>query len=194
MPTAPSFKEHPMGPSTEGTQGREGKADDARFAQEITKLAEAIRDLAERPQRLDDDEGERRRLIQRVDFGYQALGTLMGRVSRGSAAQFDVPVFAARWDPREPVIVLDGLPDEVGWIELRNGLQAEILTVRRDRDQHDRPADADPETGHDSKPTARVHPKEFTPRDAIASTLGLRHPRGRVLALGPRIAAVPHYH
>jgi hypothetical protein len=177
-----------MGTSTQG------KGDDARFAQEITKLAEAIRDLAERPRRPDDDDGERRRLIQRVDFGYQALGTLMGRVSRGFAAQFDVPVFAARWDSREPVILLDGLPDQVNWIELRNGNQAEILTVQRGRDGHDSPADAGPETGRGSERAARVYPREFTPRDAIASTLGLRRPRGRVVALGPRIAAVPQYH
>ena len=67
----------------------EGTTDDARFAREIAKLAEAIRDLAHDPRTPDGGEDvEQRRLIQRVDFGYRALGTLMGRVSTGVALAY----------------------------------------------------------------------------------------------------------
>ena len=57
---------------------KEHTSDDAKFAQEIARLAEAIRDLAHRPERPESDEDpEQRRLIQRVDFGY--LGTQTSR-------------------------------------------------------------------------------------------------------------------
>jgi hypothetical protein len=172
----------------------EGKAGDAKFAQEIARLAEAIRELAHRPETPDRDEDrEQRRLIQRVDFGYQALGTLMGRVSRGFAAQFDVPVFAARWQRRSPVILLFGLPDDADWIELRNGKRAETLRVRRGRDEHDGPDETDVDDRHGEEPPPWIRPTRFTPREPIDSVLGLRHPRGPVVALGPRIAPVPHY-
>jgi hypothetical protein len=173
----------------------ESKADNAKFAQEIARLAEAIRELAHRPQPgVGDEDREQRRLVQRVDFGYQALGTLMGRVSRGFAAQFDVPVFDARWHQRYPVIVLRGLPEEVRFVELRNGKKAETVKVRRMRDdEHDSPygEEVDDRRGEELPPW--ISPDEFTPRDAIASVLGLRRPRGPVVALGPRIAPVPRY-
>jgi hypothetical protein len=181
---------------------KEGKADTTEFAQEIARLAEAIRELAHRPETPDSDEDrEQRRLIQRVDFGYQALGTLMGRVSRGFAAQFDVPVFAASWHPRSPVILLSGLPDDADWIELRNGKRAETLRVRRGRDEHDGPDEADADDRHGADADDRhgdeqppwIRPTRFTPRESIDSVLGLRHPRGPVVALGPRIAPVPRY-
>lgn len=118
---------------------KERTPDDAKFAQEIARLAEAIRDLAHRPERPDSDEDPEQRLIQRVDFGYRALGTLMGRAGRG----FDVPVFGASWHRRHRVIVLPGLPDEVEFIQLQNGAKDETLKVRRGRDDHDSPYEQD---------------------------------------------------
>jgi hypothetical protein len=177
-----------MGTSTQG------KADDANIAQQIAKLAEAIQALAERPHRPDDDRDRTpRRDLQRVDFGYQALGTLMGRVSRGSGAKFDVPVFAARWDAKKPEIELFGLPRDAHWIELRGSGKEEVLPVHRDRDDQDRSTQSEAEHRYDREPTARVVPKRFTPTDAIDSVLGLRRERGPVIALGPRIAPVPRY-
>jgi hypothetical protein len=178
--------------------------DDARFTQEITRLAEAIRELAHRPGRRDGgDDSEQDRLIQRVDFGYRALGTLMGRAGRG----FDVPVFGARWYPRYRVIVLLGLPGEVDFIQLQNGAKDETLEVRRRRDDHDSHDDHDDHDSHDSPDEHEqdatesrgggfppwISPETFTPDDAISSVLGLRHRRGPVIALGPRIAPVPNY-
>jgi hypothetical protein len=177
-----------MGPSTQG------KADDANIAQQIAKLAEAIQALAERPHRPDDDRDRTpRRDLQRVDFGYQALGTLMGRVSRGSGAKFDVPVFAARWNPRKREILLTGLPEKADWIELRGGKKEEVLRVHYDRDDHHRSTEAQAEHGHDPERQARISPKTFAPTDAIDSVLGLRNEHGPVIALGPRIAPVPRY-
>jgi hypothetical protein len=170
----------------------QGKADEARFAQEIAKLAEAIRDLARDSRKPDGGKDvEERRRLQRVDFGYSALGTLMGRVSRGFGGQFDVPVFDAGWHLREPVILLPGLPENVEWIELRNGKRTETVRVRRGRDEQDSPADADAEDSRGGERPPWIHPTTFTPRDAIDSALGLRHQRGPVVALGPRIAPVP---
>jgi hypothetical protein len=187
--------------------------DDARFTQEITRLAEAIRELAHRPGRRDGgDDSEQDRLIQRVDFGYRALGTLMGRAGRG----FDVPVFGARWYPRYRVIVLLGLPGEVDFIQLQNGAKDETLEVRRRHDSHDSHDSHDDHDSHDSHDDHDSHdshdeheqdatesrgggfppwisPETFTPDDAISSVLGLRHRRGPVIALGPRIAPVPNY-
>jgi hypothetical protein len=178
-----------MAPTTERTP------DDARFTEEIARLAEAIRDLAHRPGRSDSDEdSEQRRRIQRVDFGYRALGALMGRAGRG----FDVPVFGASWYPRYRVIVLPGLPDEVEFVQLQNGAKDETLKVRRGRDDHDSPfkqdatkQDATESRGGELPPW--ISPDKFTPDDAISSVLGLRHRRGPVIALGPRIAPVPSY-
>jgi hypothetical protein len=172
----------------------ESKADDARFAQEIARLAEAIRELAHRPVTPDSDEDrEQRRLIQRVDFGYQALGTLMGRVSTRFSAQFDVPVFAASWHPRLSEIVLLGLPDDARWIELRAGRRTETLKVRRGNGEHEGPTDEDAEERQGGEQPPRIRPTIFTPRDAIDSVLGLRHERGPVVALGPRVAPRPSY-
>jgi hypothetical protein len=180
----------------EGTT--EGKGDD-KVAQEIRKLTETIVKMAYDSRKSDgDDVPKQRRRIQRVDFGYQALGTLMGRVSRDSAAQFDVPVFSAEWDRGGKVILLSGLPDkddkdkDVDWIELRNGPTYEILRVNRGRDEHDGSSDAGPEGSHggEQRPWIRPNPKEFTPDKAIDSVLGLSHQRGPVVALGPRIARV----
>ncbi|HZC99992.1 MAG TPA: hypothetical protein VFA46_07315 [Actinomycetes bacterium] len=170
----------------------EGNADDTRFAQEIARLAEAIRELAHRPKTPDSDEDvEQRRLLQRVDFGYRALGTLMGRVSTGFSAQFDVPVFAARWDAKRSEILLPGLPDDAGWIELRTGRRTETVKVRRAGD--DDPPDADAEDGREAAQPPRICPTTFTRRDPIDSVLAMRHRRGPVVALGPRLAPSPRY-
>jgi hypothetical protein len=165
--------------------------DDAKFAHEIARLAEAIRDLAHRPERSDSDEDpEQRRLIQRVDFGYRALGTLMGRSGRG----FDVPVFGASWHRRRPVILLPGLPDEVEFVRLQNGATDETVKVRRrGRDDDDSPYEKDATDSRGRELPPWISPEKFTPRDAISSVLGLRHRRGPVIALGPRIAPVASY-
>jgi hypothetical protein len=165
-------------------------SDDAKFAQEIARLAEAIRDLAHRPDRPDSDETpEQRRRIQRVDFGYRALGALMGRAGRS----FDVPVFGASWHRRGRVIILPGLPDEVEFIQLQNGVKDETLKVRRGRDDHDSPYGKDATDSRGGELPPWISPEKFTPDDAISSVLGLRHRRGPVIALGPRIAPVPSY-
>jgi hypothetical protein len=168
-----------------------GTPEDARFAQEIARLAEAIRDLAHRPERPDSDEDpEQRRLIQRVDFGYRALGTLMGRAGRG----FDVPAFGASWHGRYPVILLPGLPKEVEFIQLQNGAKDETVKVRRQgRDDHDSPYEKDATDSRGGELPPWISPEKFTPRDAISSVLGLRRRRGPVIALGPRIAPVASY-
>jgi hypothetical protein len=164
--------------------------DDAKFAHEIARLAEAIRDLAHRPERPDSDEDrEQRRLIQRVDFGYRALGTLMGRAGRG----FDVPVFGASWHRQHRVIVLPGLPDEVEFVQLQNGAKDETLKVRRVRDDHDSPYEQDATDSHGGGFPPWISPETFTPRDAISSVLGLGHRQGPVIALGPRIAPIASY-
>jgi hypothetical protein len=164
--------------------------DDARLTQEIARLAEAIRDLAHRPERPDSDEDpEQRRLIQRVDFSYRALGTLMGRVSRRFDDEFDVPVFDASWDLQLAEIELTDLPAEARWIELRTPRKVEVVRVRRAHDEHDDQADAD--AYHGGERSARIRPIKFNPDDAVDSVLGLRHPRGPVVALGPRVAPRP---
>jgi hypothetical protein len=164
--------------------------DDAKFAQEIARLAEAIRDLAHRPERLviDEDPKQRRR-IQRVDFGYRALGTLMGR----AGSDFDVPVFGASWHRRGRVIVLPGLPKEVEFVQLQNGAKDETLKVRRGRDDHDSPYEKDATDSRGGELPPWISPETFTPRDAISSVLGLRHRHGPVIALGPRIAPIASY-
>jgi hypothetical protein len=168
----------------------QGKSDD-KVAQEIRKMTEAIRDLARDSRKPDgDDDPKRRRRIQRVDFGYQALGTLMGRVSRGSAAQFDVPVFSAEWDRESKTILLLGLPKGADWIELRNGKEYETLKVNRGRDEHDNSSDADTKGSRGGKQPPSISPTEFTPDKPIDSVLGLRHKHGAVVALGTRIAPV----
>jgi hypothetical protein len=164
--------------------------DDARLTQEITRLAEAIRDLAHRPHRPDiDEDSEKRRRIQRVDFGYRALGALMGR----AGDSFKVPVFGARWHPRYRVIVLPGLPDEVEFVRLQNGAKDETLKVRRIHDDGDSPYEQDATESRGGELPPWISPEKFTPHDAISSVLGLRHRRGPVIALGPRIAPVPSY-
>jgi len=176
----------------EGTT--EGKGDD-KVAQEIRKLTETIVKMAYDSRKSDgDDVPKQRRRIQRVDFGYQALGTLMGRVSRDSAAQFDVLVFSAEWDRGGKVILLSGLPDKddkdkkVDWIELRNGPKYETLMVNRD--EHDGSSDAGPKESHGGERQPWIRPTTFAPDKAIDSVLGLRHQLGPVVALGPRIARV----
>lgn len=152
------------------------KTDDSRYGHEIGRLVDAIREVARAERQPDTDQTpEQRRLIQRVDFGYRALGTLMGRRSTGSSARFDVPVFGASWDPQRPVIVLTGLPHEVEWIELGDSRRTETVRVRRGRDK-DRP---------------EAHPEKFTPNKRIDSVLGLGHRLGPVVALGPRVVPRP---
>jgi hypothetical protein len=174
-----------------------GKDGDVTIAKEIQKLTEALLDLVSDSKKADGDgdDREQRLRIQRVDFGYRALGTLMGRVSRGSTARFDVPVFAAEWDPGRRVILLSGLPNDddkakkVDWIELKNSKEAETLKVIRGRDKHDSSSDADTKDRHGGN-QPRVHPTKFARNEAIDSVLGLRHRDGPVVALGPRIDPV----
>jgi hypothetical protein len=104
-------------------------ADGTRFAQEIARLSEAIRDLAQRTQAPDNDgDREQRRLRQRVDFGYRALGTLMGRAKNKG---FDVRVIDARWATSSTKLELLHLPDTAAWVELRSGQTIELLEIAR---------------------------------------------------------------
>ncbi|HSK91336.1 MAG TPA: hypothetical protein VK875_08485 [Euzebyales bacterium] len=165
--------------------------DDARdLDQMVTKLTEAIRQLASspRPDPRDGTDDSERRLHERVGFGYRALGTLMGRVSRTAEAEFDVAVFGARWQARRPVIRLRGLPDGANWIELRSGRRVEVLEVRR-RDDPD--PDIDRDADDEERPLPRIAPQIFTPDTPIGSMVALRRRRGSPVAFGPRLAPRP---
>lgn len=162
--------------------------------QMVTKLTEAIQRLAQspRPDPRDDTDEAERRLHERVDFGYRALGTLMGRVSRTVEAEFDVAVFAARWQARRAVIRLRGLPDEANWIELRTGKQVEVLEVQRPDDSDvEAEAEADDEADDDERRLPRIAPKVFTPDKPIGSMVALRRRRGPAIAFGPRLEPRP---
>src|SRR3712207_1487301 len=112
-----------------------GQADPQQLTFLVQQLTEAIRDLADGrqpPPSTDDEKG--RALRQRIDFGYRALATLTGRVSRTTDKEFDVPTFAARWDAEASVIHLNGLLKDVKFVELRasatNGYRPVEETVK----------------------------------------------------------------
>jgi hypothetical protein len=164
-----------------------GQADPQQLTFLVQQLTEAIRDLADGrqpPPSTEDEEARARR--QRIDFGYRALGTLMGRVSRTNDEEFDVPTFTARWDADRPVIHLYGLSDTVTWVELRapatGGYPRVEETVKVVRGGRGEPDAA--ERGH-RRP--RLEPKRIAHGSAIESMIGLGGPTGPLLALGPRL-------
>jgi hypothetical protein len=105
---------------------------------QLVQLTEAVKRLAERPEPhpAADRQTEADRIRQRVAFGYQALGTLTGRVSRTGAAEFDVPVVAA--GRVRGLIGIVGLPPDAGWVELRSGDKSEVVRIRRYERRDDR--------------------------------------------------------
>lgn len=171
-----------------------GHADAQLITQLLTQFTEAVRDLADgkRPPPSAADE-EFRALRQRIDFGYRALGTLMGRVSRLDS-EFDVPTFTACWDPDEPKIHLYGLPDtepvNVTWVEVRapatDGCRAVVETLKVYRGSRGGPTAA----GAHGYRRARVEPKLINHGREIESMIGLGGPTGPLLALGPRLPAL----
>jgi hypothetical protein len=98
---------------------------------QLVQLTEAVKRLAERPEPRPEADRltEADRVRQRVAFGYQALATLTGRVSRTGAAEFDVPVVAA--GRVQGLVGIVGLPPAAEWVELRSGDRSEVLRIRR---------------------------------------------------------------
>jgi hypothetical protein len=152
--------------------------------EQMVKLTEAVKDLAERPVRppaviVDADDTpaqtESDRVQQRVAFSYRALGTLTGRVSTASGREFDVRVVRARRPRRAPdLIEFARLPPGADWVELRSGTKFESLRITR--------TDNDPDRGE-------VKPQLFRPDLPIGSMVFLRSSRGPLIAFGPRLPA-----
>jgi hypothetical protein len=165
-----------------------GQTDAQLVTQLLQQFTEAIRDLADgrQPSPSPDDEARRARL-QRIDFGYRALGALMGRVSRTTDKEFDVPTFAASWDDDRPVIHLVGLLEAVTWVELRApatpdcpAVEETVKVIRYGRGEPDA-------AGRKSR-SARLEPREIGPDRTIESMVGLGGLTGPLLAFGPRLA------
>jgi hypothetical protein len=124
-------------------------------------------ELAHGPRTADGDQDpEERREIQRADFGYRALGTLMGRVGTGFGEGLDVPVFDARWVGGGRAIKLLGLPDDADWVELQNSRRRETVEVHRGRVEGGRFTDVYGE-GHSRAKPPRLVRDDLTPEDAI---------------------------
>jgi hypothetical protein len=163
--------------------------------EQLVRLTDAVKQLADRepaPTTRFPEVTEAARVRQRVAFGYQALGSLLGRVSSSSGREFDTPVVAA--SRRAGLILLDGLPRRANWVELRRGAKVELLQIF-DGAGVDRPVPAANRTprredrDNDSELGA-VFPDLFADAEAIGSIVVLRHRRGPVLAFGPRLAPV----
>ncbi|MDP8926993.1 MAG: hypothetical protein M3O70_00025 [Actinomycetota bacterium] len=158
--------------------------------EQLVQLTQAIKDLAERTEPdPPDEDGAARRQRQRVDFGYRALGTLMGRSSRSADGEFDVPVFVARWGQHHDRILLGALPDGADWIELRSGDRVEVLEVTRLSGGS--PAAKD-QWSLKEPPQARIQPKDFSANEPIGSMVALRRRNGPLVAFGPRLKPTPH--
>lgn len=166
--------------------------------EQLVRLTQAVKDLAERPdghrhpEVLEITDADRVR--QRVSFGYAALGALTGRVSSASGREFDVRVFTADRDPG--VIFLDGLPRRARFVELRRGTKVELLRIFEgaEVDASTPEANRVPRTD-DGEGVANdrgaVFPERFVDDEAIGSTVALRTRRGPLLAFGPRLAPLP---
>jgi hypothetical protein len=194
---------------------------DRPLLEQLVRLTDAIKELAEHPRpalpslsvaaTTDAD-----RIRQRVTFGYQVLGTLMGRVSSAGGDEFDVRVVrAAR---ARNVIAFEGLPPGAHWVELRSGTKVEVLRIRpipRDPEDHhardDRQDDdSQDEAWQDDAPqedredrtvaeeltqsarrgTGFVRPGAFDRTEPIGSIVLLRTARGPLVAFGPRLGPV----
>jgi hypothetical protein len=176
----PTGEEHP--------DGQHNGHLDVQLATILQQFTEAIRELADgRGQASPADDAEARARRQRIDFGYRALGTLMGRVSRTNDGEFDVPTFSAHRDDQGPVIRLSGLPETVTWVELRApatpalpAVEETVKVVRYGRPQG--------ETAGPRSRSPRLEPKQIGPDRAIESMVGLGGRTGPLLAFGPRLA------
>jgi hypothetical protein len=169
-----------------------GQADAQLVTQLLQQFTAAIRDLADGRQPSSPDDEARRARLQRIDFGYLALGALMGRVSRTPDREFDVPTFAACWDDDRRVIHLFGLhgqPEEkVTWVELRAPATRDCPAVQETvKVVHGR---GETDAGRKSR-SAQLVPKEIGPDRAIESMVGLGGLTGPLLAFGPRLAPRP---
>ena len=171
--------------------------------EQLVQLTEAVKQLAEqsapqRPGQVSDDD----RIRQRVVFGYQALGTLTGRVSTASGDEFDIRVVGAHRDG--DLIRFRELPPGADWAELRSGTKVELQRIEPDRAGDDVPKDADSvDDSHDSRPgdghaerrgrrrRGLVRPEKFESTDPIGSIVFLRSPHGPLVAFGPRLDPVP---
>lgn len=187
--------------------------------EQLVQLTEAVKQLAEQsapqqPGQVSDDD----RIRQRVVFGYQALGTLTGRVSTASGDEFDVRVVGARRE--DDLIRFRALPPGADWVELRSGTKVELLRIEPDRGNDDVPQDAadsdgkdgakdgdkdadkdaDKGSGQDVRGRRRrrglVRPEDFAGTDPIGSIVFLRSPQGPLVAFGPRLDPVlpTHFH
>ncbi|MGY1639398.1 hypothetical protein ACI78V_22355 [Geodermatophilus sp. SYSU D00742] len=159
----------------------DGHQDGQLVEQLVRQFTEAIRDLVDEGRRpppapTGGDAGQA--LRQRVDFGYRALGALMGRVSRTPAAEFDVQTFAACWDDEGSVIHLIGPLDGVKFVELRAPRTPHCAAV----------TETVKVVGY-GRGGARLEPKQIGPDRAIESMTGLGGRTGPLVAFGPRLAA-----
>jgi hypothetical protein len=170
--------------------------------EKITTLTEAVARLAARDDRRVDEETQ-----QRVDFGYRALGRLMGRTGGLGAASFDVDLVGAARRPRGVVLLLE-LPPRADWVEVRAGGRLELRRVRRVRTHrsgdpdYDAPrdnypafaqGDATEESSSQAQRGARlglVRLDDIADATPIDSIVVLDRRTGPLLAFGPRLPAV----
>jgi hypothetical protein len=124
--------------------------DNRQLLDQLVQLTDAVKRLAERQEPRGETVfiepiTEADRIRQRVAFGYQALGALLGRVSRTGGDEFDVPVVAARRRPG--IIELAGLPHGAEFVELRTRDKVESLPIFRYDDHDGAEPTAGPATG-----------------------------------------------
>lgn len=170
--------------------------------EKIATLTEAVARLAARDDRTVDEETQ-----QRVDFGYRALGRLMGRTGGAGVTSFDIALVRAERRPRAVVLLLD-LPLRADWVEVRAGDTLEVRRIRRvkthrDGDpDYDNPRDQYPAFAHgdaaehSSSQAQRgtrhglVRLDDIADTTPIDSVVVLDRRSGPLLALGPRLPAV----
>lgn len=163
--------------------------------EKIAGLTEAVARLAARDDRTVDEATQ-----QRVDFGYRALGRLMGR----TGDSFNVVLVRADRRP-ERVLLIRDLPRAADWVEIRAGDTFEPHRIRRvkthkaddagytaPRDKYaefiseDAAEQSDSEaqrgTGLGLVPLGEI--ADTTPIDSIVV---LKGPSGPLIALGPRL-------
>ena len=170
--------------------------------EKIATLTEAVARLAARDDRTVDEETQ-----QRVDFGYRALGRLMGRTGGSGAASFDVALVRADRRPRGVVLLLD-LPLRADWVEVRAGGTLELRRIRRVKSHRD--GDPDYDNPRDNYPAfvlgdaaeqsssqaqrgtglGLVLLNDIADATPIDSIVALDRRTGPLLALGPRLPAV----
>ncbi|MDT0354014.1 hypothetical protein [Pseudonocardia charpentierae] len=165
--------------------------DSKQLLEELATLARAVKQLAERvdvPVRPAAEVTEADRIRQRVAFGYQVLGTLMGRVSSASD-EFDVRLVGVTRDYGRIDFVR--LPRDAAFVELRSGTKVEVLRIEEsDSDlRGDGSADAERPRNGDGR-RGHVRPKDVEDTEPIGSVLFLRDRRGPLVAFGPRLLAL----